>query len=198
MPQVTINLASGQTLSAAGIRLCDEQLVREVTDLKASAIKNMGGVNAGIGFWGSPAWVLGGVAVLGALEGLMSKSGRDAANWQFREAARKFDDLAKSAKYFPVAMIQNVKIPHPDTWKAAINEENARYVGDLSWGQRRDFLTQHGKSKADIQVGNVVRIRESRSYVHDGDDFVGIKTTDGTLYEIRWALVTSYSVDDSA
>jgi hypothetical protein len=54
-----ILLASGQTLKMRSVLLYEEDHVNEIASLRAQALKGLGGVSTGIGFWGSPTWAIG-------------------------------------------------------------------------------------------------------------------------------------------
>jgi len=69
-----IILASGDDFSIEQIKLFDANEVARIFALKQNAQSLLGGVSTGIGFWGSPGWVVGGALALGFLEGLLSQS----------------------------------------------------------------------------------------------------------------------------
>ena len=74
-----ILLTSGQSVKLRRVLLFEADLVDEIALLRVKALKGLGGVSTGIGFWGSPSWALGGAAALGLFEGLLSSATRNQA-----------------------------------------------------------------------------------------------------------------------
>jgi hypothetical protein len=141
-------LASGQTIKVRRVKLFDERLVNEVAVLRAKAAKGLGGVSTGIGFWGSPGWVLGGAAAMGFIEGMLSQSARTKALEDLKLAEGKRLEMLARSKYFNAGEIMNGDDPHPAVWRASGNTKIR--VDNLGWMQKNAVFAQHGKSKADI------------------------------------------------
>jgi hypothetical protein len=56
------------------VLLYDVNKVAEINSLKARAGNELQGFTTGLGFWGSPGWVIGGALALGAVEGMISNA----------------------------------------------------------------------------------------------------------------------------
>jgi hypothetical protein len=56
--------------------LYEEKLVQEVATLRAQAVKSLGGVSTGLGFFGSPEWVLSATMAVGLFEALLSTAAK--------------------------------------------------------------------------------------------------------------------------
>ena len=190
-----IVLTSGQTLKIRRVRLYEADKVKEIALLKASAMKNFGGVSTGIGFWGSPAWALGGAAVLGIVESIVSNATRKQGLELLKKAEAKFHEMAKGALYFDGTKLINSHVPYPQAWSAIGSAEQYINVSELNWLARKNLLIQHNKREKDIEKVNgapclVIR-KWNTEYIHDGDEFVNIDTTIGVI-NIRWSQVVAY------
>jgi hypothetical protein len=188
-------LTSGQTLKIRRVRLYEADKVKELAVLKASAMKNFGGASTGIGFWGSPAWALGGAAVLGIIEGIVSSVNRKQGLELLKQAEAKFREIAEGALYFDTTNLKNSHAPYPQAWFAIRTAEEYINVSELNWFSRKTLLAHHNKSEADIKKINgkefLVIKKPNTQYIHDGDEFVNIDTTIGVI-NIRWAQVVAY------
>ena len=69
-----ISLVSGERLVVREVLLYDVNKVAEINSLKAQAGEKLQGFTTGLGFWGSPGWVIGGALALGAVEGIISNA----------------------------------------------------------------------------------------------------------------------------
>lgn len=189
-----IVLASGQTLRVRSVKLFEADKVNEVANLKAAAVQKFGGVSTGIGFWGSPGWVLGGVAALGFLEGLLSSAARKEGVELLRRAETGFQEMVAGAQFFDASHLMNSHIPYPQAWSAVGISVRHIDVSELNWLSRKNLLRQHGKSENDIEHFDgtpYLVIRSEKRYVHDGDEFVNIGTGIGTI-SIRWSHIVAY------
>ena len=190
-----IVLSSGQTLKISRVKLYEAAKVKEIAMLKASAMKNFGGVSTGIGFWGSPAWALGGAAVLGIVESIVSSATRKQGIELLKKSEEKFHEMAKGALYFDATKLINSHVPYPQAWTAIGTAEQYINVSELNWLSRKNLLMQHDKRESDIENINGVPclvIRKwNTEYIHDGDDFVNIETNIGVI-NIRWSQVVAY------
>ncbi len=175
-----ILLTSGQTLKVRRVLLYEEDRVNEIALLRTQAMRGMGGVSTGIGFWGSPSWALGGAAALGLVEGILSNAARKQAIQTIQVVAEKTQMLAKSAIYFDFGQIGNAHSPHPQTWYGS--SASSIDVGHLGWSEKSALLTKYDKTKRDIIDGH---IQIEKRFVHDGDEFVHVETDVGRM-SIRW------------
>jgi len=125
-----ITLASSQKIIVEAIQLFPEKAVSEIIGMRAGAIKALGGVHSGVGFWGSPMWALGGTAALGIVEGLLSRAARDEGLRQLQRAEFKYRQLERASKFFPISAISNVLLPHPQTWRALKDGQPYVHNGD--------------------------------------------------------------------
>jgi len=167
-----IVLVSGERLLMRAVLLYEATKVAEIAALKARATEKLKGFSTGIGFWGSPGWVLGGAAVLGLVEGLFSSGAQREGLRLLQTAVAKFEQLSESAVFVPSDRIRKVESPDPESWSAVRKID--QHEDDRSW-LAKTFSTEDYK----------------KSYVHNGDDFISIKT-DGGVVCIRWSHVASY------
>jgi hypothetical protein len=168
-----IVLVSGERLLMREMLLYEAEKVAEITALKARATEKLKGFSTGIGFWGSPGWVLGGAAALGLVEGLFSAGAQKEGLRLLGDAAAKFEKLSESAVFFRSDRVRGVEKSYPGNW-AAVRKIDPQ--DDRGWLAKR-FVDKPGAYE--------------KWYVHNGDDFITIKT-DGGVVCIRWSHVASY------
>jgi len=123
-----VMLASGQSIRMQKVMLFDEGRVKELAQLRAQAMKNLGGITTGIGFIGSPAWALGGAAALGLLEGMLSSSARKQAADTLATVEWKSGALARDGVLFSCNEISGIRSPYPHAWSAVDNTTRKRHV----------------------------------------------------------------------
>jgi hypothetical protein len=187
-------LVSGQTLRLRKVLLFEEEKINEISLLRVHAAKSLGGVSTGIGFWGSPGWVLGGAAALGLLEGVLSSQSRKRGAQLLQAAEAKLQALPKSALFFDASQLGNAHVPHPQAWFATASVPRPVDITNLGRWQRKDYLKKHNKTRDDIVKLNgrwTVRVEIQQRYIHNGDEFVTVVIDAGTM-SIRWAHVVAY------
>lgn len=163
---VGIRLSSGVELKVKAVRLYDRNALSEIESKKAEAAQNNEGVSTGLGAWGSIGWVLATTAVIGAVEGALSAHTATKGMDLLSDAIRMELDLRNAGVFLPVAAIDNIEHPYPETW--------------LVWGESTYFFG--GKSK-----------KYSSPFVHNGDEFIVVQTEDGSVRSIRWSSVEHYA-----
>jgi hypothetical protein len=186
-----ILLASGQTLRMRGVMLFEQQSLNEITLLRAEATQKMGGVSSGIGFIGSPEWVLGASAVTSLISGALSASARKQGIEMLNAASAKSLALLNNGIYFPVAELDNHHLPYPALWSAETVAPERVYVGNLARAAIADLLKQHNKTKEDIREFHLT-IPIRRRHIHNGEEFVNVQTDIGPM-NIRWSSVIGYA-----
>ena len=172
----TIILASGDEFSVEQIRLFDAGEVAQIFALKQNAQALLGGVSTGIGFWGSPGWVVGGALALGLLESLLSQGAAKKGAKALAEAYQREQSLRQDGRFFPISEIDGLEEPAPCIW-AASAEIAVRSQGALAiWSGR-----------------SLEASSESRRFVHNGDEFITF-VADEKIRSVRWSSVTTYQV----
>ena len=159
-----ILLPSGQTFVVRGVTLVPEEQVKEIAQLKAQAMKSLGGVSTGIGFFGSPEWVLGGVAALTFVEGLLSTVTKAAGISLLQSVATKVKELESSAFTFPLQAVHNSHIPHPQAWYAVRQREVtvALVLQPTSASVIRKGSGSAHPESADSVTARLINVREAR------------------------------------
>ena len=92
-----ITLSSGQVFAVHKVKLFWSDAVNQIAGLKAQAQQNLGGVHTGIGFWGSPGWVIEG-ALLAEARNLYIKL------------------MSSHGQFFDVRDVTNFGLPQPGLW----------------------------------------------------------------------------------
>jgi hypothetical protein len=170
----------------------------DVTDWRSllmRAQQQLGGVSTGISFWGSPAWAIGGAAVLGMLE-------RAASNAQSKEGIANLErangllrEIRRHAKWFPIDQTDGIQTPNPSAWSAQADGIEEVRMNTIALLDRGKFLKERGLTKSDV-VNGVVRVKVKVPYVTLGEDFVGFSLSDGTRAQLRWSSVDVYKAGD--
>jgi hypothetical protein len=117
-PSLLLSLSSGRQCVVSRVMLFPELEFQQVLLLKAKAQEELGGFSTGLGFWGSPGWVIGGAAALGFVESLISNSKMKKGLEILKDAAVKHEQLKAKGTFFGVSEIDGVARPNPATWKA--------------------------------------------------------------------------------
>jgi hypothetical protein len=190
MSEPIILLSSGETLKLRSVLLYNEQRLRDIENLRARAMAKAGPANSGIGFIGSPGWVLGASAVMSLFEAAATRRLQQEALTLLREAERRSQALVDTARQCDFAALGNAHLPHPELWRAVTTEDFQVDFKALSWSDRSMTLERYRKTKADV-VDGILTITQQVTYVHNGDDFLLVTTDVGPL-NIRWSAVVAY------
>jgi len=194
-----VTMGSILHLSVAGahhevshLRLYPALGVNEWRSLINRAQAQLGGVNLGIGFIGSPEWVIGGSIVTGligsALNNAAQKIGMDLLN----QAATLLERVRQQQTYFAIEDIQNRELPHPKAWMARGLGKRRVELDRLSKTARQELITTHNITQKDV-VGGAVAVPAEVDFIMSDDEFVGARTHAGEAL-IRWSSVDFYQV----
>jgi hypothetical protein len=166
-------LSSGQTLKVHGIELYPAEELAKIAAVRAEAAQKLGGVSTGLGFIGSPGWVIGASAALGLFEASLSDISKKSAI-RLLAQAEELSAAARSLGHLcQIESIKQIERPNPGSWAA--NAIVSKRVMDKGFFGKETYR--------DISV--------SIDFVHSGDDFLGVETDDG-LMNIRWSSVVGY------
>ena len=130
-----ITLVSGERLVVREVLLYDVNKVAEINSLKAQAGNELQGFTTGLGFWGSPGWVIGGALALGAVESMISNAKQKTGLQLLRLAAEKFNQLPNNSVFVSVDRIRSLQTPNPQNW-SAMTSIGARFIHN-----GEDFVT---------------------------------------------------------
>lgn len=120
LARIGLGLRSGSELRISEVMLYPQALITEAKTLMDSAEELMSGFSTGIGFWGSPKWVLSGALLLGAAESLVSSGMAETGKQVIAEAVEILEKIREHGRFFPVSHICNVEIVIPSLWMAGI------------------------------------------------------------------------------
>jgi hypothetical protein len=180
----------GQQHDVIAIRLYPENEVAAWQGMLRSGHEKMGGFSSGLGLFGSPGWVLGGAAVLGAIEAKISDAkARDGISL-LRAAAVSYSKLRKLGRMVPLQEIDNLHQASPETWSTAGAVDKLVDLNKLPMLDRGAFLRKHGLGKTDVR-GGMVRIPSKGNYVVLGEDFLEVETPEEVI-SVRWSAVATY------
>jgi hypothetical protein len=172
--EVVLLLSSGQTLRVRAVELYPAEQLAKIAGLRAQATQKMGGVSTGLGFIGSPGWVIGASAVLGVLEAALSESSKKQALPLLRQAEQLAAALHSQGQLCQIEIIRHIERPNPGSWtaNAVVSKRVSEYSGFLG-----KEIYREEKVTTDL--------------VHTGDDFLRVQTDDG-LINVRWSSVVGY------
>jgi hypothetical protein len=179
---INITLASGAHYEVSHVMLYHGPTVKRAQELQAEARKNLGGVSTGLGFWGSPGWVLGGALALGLLESAASGIAATQGFQQLQEVEEIEQEIRGRGCFIPVGSIDNVDYPIPRLWVT-------------------DALSCTSVV-SDVEVLNKWRLKRLATetqlvpvwFVHNGEPFIRVKISAGTPLFLAWDQLEQYSV----
>jgi hypothetical protein len=170
--RLNLTLASGACYQISHVMLYHGPTIKRARELQTEAHKNFGGVSTGLGFWGSPGWVLGGALALGLLESAASESAAQRGFQQLHEVEEIMHKTREQGQFVAVACIENLHYPTPALWRSvAVKPEQE--LDDISDGKQAETYL-----------------------IHNGEPFVQMKTASGQALYIAWDKVEQYSVVD--
>lgn len=173
--EVRIQLAFGERIPVIAIKLYSEFLVEQASALRARAMKQLGGWSSGLGALGSLGHVVLTSAVVGAIEAAVSKDMSKEGIALLAQALEAENRTRARGQYLPVAVIVNLRYPIPALWRVPFERETSVI--------EKGFLSDREK-----------QVRVPCAYVHNGDDFVWLKTSTDEEFAVRWAHVAKYEV----
>jgi hypothetical protein len=185
----SITLVSGETFNVLKVALYPANEVSKIASKRMQAQKNLGGVSTGIGFWGSPTWVLEGMLVLGAIENSLSNSAAKEGVKQLEIAREMYLAQMDRPQLFDVHEIENLKLATPTLWRV-VEERKIDLTNLGGWTKKTErdaILDRNKKSKSDIVDG---WLTVEDVWLHNGDEFVLIETDSGTK-NVRWSQVAT-------
>lgn len=189
-PRLFLEMSSGKQLIVSRVMLYPELQVQEVRLLRAKAQEEMGGFSTGLGFWGSPGWVIGGAAALGAVESLISNSKMKKGLELLKEAAEKYEKLKATGVLFGVSLINGIDSPNPAKWRASHVSRLQIDLNSLGFLEKAEVIRRYEISRGLITNG-IATVVKSTGYIHDEEEFVWVEV-DGHPTALRWSFVESY------
>jgi hypothetical protein len=177
-------------LKVHGIELYPAAELAKVAAMRADAARGLGGVSTGLGFIGSPGWVIGASAALGFLESALSEASKKSAIRLLAQAEEIAAAVRARGLLFRIEDIEQIDRPSPSAWMGNSIASQPVYTGAMKHYDLEDFLFKHGKRRADI-IDNYVSVPVKQAFAHTGEDFVVVDTELG-LMNIRWSSVVGY------
>jgi hypothetical protein len=175
---VGIQLNSGAELKIKAMLFYDEIALAKVNSKKAEAMKLFKGVSTGIGAWGSIEWVLAASVVIGATEAALSAGASSAGARIFEEAIQAGQKLRKEGVFIPIEKIQSIENSLPGLWRFS-------YPEVIQYEIPQEGILNRGKMETKTKT-------IQHAFIHNGDEFIVVKTDDGSTCSIRWSAVERY------
>lgn len=184
---------SGFQHEATHVRLYPAAEINQWRALVGQAQVQMGGVNTGIGFIGSPEWAIGGAVVSGLLNAGLTNASQKAGMENLMKAAALMDQIRAAGKPFPVDEVAGADLPNPKAWVAMTKGSQNIDMNVVGMMSRGAVLKQHNKTKDDIDKRGVLTIEIDVPFIATDDEFVTLYTESGTI-QARWAAVNTYRI----
>lgn len=108
---------STRILQVTEIKMYHAKAVAKWRGMMAAAQEKMGGVSSGIGFIGSPEYVITGSLVLGALEAAISNANAKVGIKLLGEANRFLEEMHDRSVFIPVSSVANIDRSQPEMWQ---------------------------------------------------------------------------------
>ena len=187
-----VHLASGQELRLLQIMLFQAPILEKAVQLRAKAMKILGGSGFSFGAVGAPNLTFAAeMAAVGLISGLLASAAQKSALEDLNAAQELLRNAKSSGKLFDVGKIQDLATPDPAAWYAIGEEMEEKRVemSHLSRKEREAFCQKHG-TKYDFYSTSVL-IRVPLKFMHHADDFI-FGVTDAGPIHFRWSQVAAY------
>ena len=196
--KMTIVLSSGRQIEISKVRLYPEPELQKLFSLRAKAQEELGGFSTGIGFLGSPSWVLWSAAALGTLETIISGSKAKKGVLLLKEASASHENLQKKGVLFDISAINGIDSPNPANWRAQGRHSITFDLNSMGMIEKGKFfeernLSIHQARDKILENEGLVTEEADVFFNHDGDEFVWIEI-DSQLTALRWSYVESYKI----
>lgn len=191
--KIMLGLTSGKQLPVSRVLLFPEPEIQQVLLLRAKAQEELGGFSTGMGFWGSPGWVLGGATALSFVESLISNSKMKKGVELLKEATQKQERLKTKGTFFDVGMIEGLSRPIPATWRATKVAEFQIDLNRMGLIEKGQIIQRYGISGKQIENG-IATASGSIGFVHNEDEFVWVEV-DRHPIAVRWSSVEFFQPD---
>ncbi len=121
-----ITLAGGLTLRTKSMILYSENQLQEAADLLRQAENKLGASAGGIGFMGSPSFVLGAVTTAALFSKWQKNRLSKEAVELFEDANDKYHQALKVNNEYELNQVENIELPDPSSWQVTIFEDLKR------------------------------------------------------------------------
>lgn len=189
-PRLLLEMSSGRQIVVHRVKLYPELEFQEVLLLRAKAHEEMGGFSTGLGFWGSPGWVIGGAAALGFVESLISNSKIKKGLELLKAATEKHENLKTKGAFFPISSIDGIDRPNPSHWRATQVSQFQIDLNPMGILEKGRIIQQYNISREKI-TGGIATATAPMGHIHSEDEFVWVEV-DGHPTAVRWNFVETY------
>ena len=183
---------SGTSVRANAVLLHSASGVRRWQAQIAEAQNLLGGVSTGIGFIGSPGFVLAGAAAIGILEAAVNNANQKKGLKVLAEAVQFHERLLERGVWVPVQEINGIGRPHPGNWSAEAEVEGELDLTGKGMFEKARLMSEWSISKEEAAAGLVYRSKR-QPVVFLQDEFVWLNGEGGPI-GVRWSAVDSYQL----
>jgi hypothetical protein len=187
-----IATVSGRPIKIDAIRLHSMAGIRKWQRLLALGQELMQGFSTGIGFWGSPGYVLAGAAVLGVFEASVSNANHRKGLAFLVEAASLLERLRARGAFVPVERIEGIRSHAPNNWFSVGEIASEVELNKIEPRERAAIIRDYGITKQEELAGFAVR-DTTQQLVFLPDEFVTVES-EGRSINVRWSSVETYEV----
>lgn len=201
MPSLTIGLSNGRTISVSKVRLFPLTLLQQEAQCRALANAKLGPTSPGIGFIGSPGWVLGGALAMSALTAIASEGSRKEGAQLLQRAEALRNDALCAGKMVAIEAIEGIDSPAPHRWSAVIGIRKDVNVRNLNASQLAEFCAKHGINRTDVYEESMFSVKVKQptwsvtdkvNYVYNDDPFMFVESATGAEH-VRLSDISTYS-----
>ena len=195
--KMIVVLSSGRQIKIDKVRLYPAPMLKAFVALRVKAQQELGGFSSGIGFLGSPSWVLGSAAVLGVLESIITSSKAKKGAILLQEANEFHQQIQQKGILFDTSEIEGIESPDLANWKAYGPHTLSFDLKSMSSSEVEEFSEERGLGMWEIakmrQKNEVIAEEAEVPFILGGDEFLWIETG-GQLVTVRWSFIESYQI----
>jgi hypothetical protein len=184
-------VAAGESFEISRVGLYPAPNIAEWKSLMAKATTQLGGVSLGLGFLGSPGWVITGALAMGYIEGALSNASQVEGVKTLQKAAAVLARIHRSRQLVPISEISGVEFADPGSWSAEAETERTFDVRQLRGSDLKRYLEKIGGSEANILDG-IASVSGCVRHVSLGEDFVPLECRVRGFMQLRWSSIASY------
>ena len=178
-----------EIIHVTSVQMHSLSAIRKYQDLLARGQTQMETFSTGLGFWGSPGYVLAGAAMLGMLENAVTDKNRKQGLKTLTEAVGYLDRLRARGVFVSVDDITNIERPNPSEWTAYTYVQAEAILDGMDSFALKKLIREHDVSQEELNAGVVWR-ETAKDVGVLPDDFLTVVTENGAM-QLRWSAVQS-------
>jgi len=167
-PTLRVFFTSGETIVIDSLLLYPAEALQTAQSMLMNGKAKMRGFSTGIGFLGSPGWVLGGAMLTGFLENMASNRKASEGLQIIEQAEALLEQLRHQGRWIPIRCVVNIDFPAPNLWS---------FEADEIIQSRETFYEKMIYAK---------RVNRKRRFIHNGEPYFRAKLRQGGECCVLW------------